>query len=81
MKVGDLVKAINPKSLHNTFKHRDKLIEIVDINGKGFIKLIRLKFHDRITMVGDTLHSWEYSGDWEVDIQRMRNEKLKELGL
>jgi len=83
MKVGDLVRPINPKSIHNKYNNHDKLIEIVDVleGPQSFIKRIRLKFHDRTTIGGDLLYSWENPGDWEVDIQRMRNEKIKELGL
>ena len=75
MKVGDLVRPINPKSINH-----DKLIEVIEIE-EGFLKRIRLKFHDRITIGGGLLHSWENDKDWEVDIQRMRDKKLKEIGI
>ena len=80
MKVGDLVRPNNPASIHNKYNNHDKLIEIVHIE-KGFFKRIRLKFHDRITLDGDTLYSWENPEDWVLDIQRMRDKKLKELGI
>ena len=75
MKVGDLVRPINPKSINH-----DKLIEVIEIE-EGFLKRILLKFHTRTTIGGGLLHSWEIEKDWEVDIQRMRDKKLSELGL
>jgi hypothetical protein len=44
MKVGDLVRPINPKSINH-----DKLIEVIEIE-EGFLKRIRLKFHNRTTI-------------------------------
>ena len=79
MKVGDLVRPNNPSSIHNKYNNHDKLIEIVNIEIRG--KRIRLKFHDRITMDGNTLYSCENPGDWVLDIQRMRDRKLNDLGI
>ena len=74
MKVGDLVRPIKSRIM------KVGKTEIIEIQ-EGFLNRIRVKYHGRTTMSGCPLHSWENAIEWEVDIQRMRDEKLKELGI
>jgi hypothetical protein len=72
MKVGDLIKPING------FRYGGKM-EIVQI--MILPNRILVKYHDRSTLNKEPLLSWEAADDFVVDIQRTREERLKELGL
>lgn len=73
MKVGDLIRPANG------FRTGGK-IEIVEIE-EGFFKRILVKYHDRTTLDGDPLLSWEAADEFVVDVQRTREERLKEIGI
>ena len=71
MKVGDLIKPING------FKFGKGKIEIIEIlPGR-----ILVKYHNRSTLNGEPLISWEAADEFVVDVERMRDEKLNELGI
>lgn len=70
MKVGDLIKPING------FKKGGKMEIIQILPGR-----ILVKYHDRSTLKGEPVISWESAGEYVVDIVRMREERLKELGI
>jgi hypothetical protein len=72
MKVGDLIKPING------FRYGGKM-EIIQI--MILPNRILVKYHDRSTLNKEPLLSWEAADDFVVDIQRTREERLKELGL
>ena len=77
MKVGDLVKRVG------SFQRlkKDK-VEVIDIGTETFgDKRVRLKYHNQTNIRGGYVIAWESASEWEVDIQRMRDEKLKELGI
>ncbi len=70
MKVGDLIKPIN------RFKHDGKMEIIQILPGR-----ILVKYHNRSTLNREPLMSWESTDEYVVDIVRMREEKLNELGI
>jgi hypothetical protein len=71
MKVGDLIKPING------FKFGKGKIEIIEIlPGR-----ILVKYHNRSTLNGEPLISWEAADEFVVDVERMRDEKLNKLGI
>jgi len=72
MKVGDLIKPING------FKYGGKMeiIQIMILSNR-----ILVKYHDRSTLNKEPLLSWESADEFVVDIQRTREERLKELGI
>ncbi len=70
MKVGDLIRPING------FRHGGKM-EIVEI----IRDRILVKYHDRSTLDKEPLLSWEAADEYVVDIQRTREERLKEIGI
>jgi hypothetical protein len=71
MKVGDLIKPING------FKFGKGKMEIIEIlPGR-----ILVKYHNRSTLNGEPLISWEAADEFVVDVERMRDEKLNELGI
>jgi hypothetical protein len=72
MKVGDLIRPING------FRYGGKM-EIVQI--MILPNRILVKYHDRSTLNKEPLLSWESADEFVVDIQRTREERLKELGL
>jgi hypothetical protein len=72
MKVGDLIRPING------FRYGGKM-EIVQI--MILPNRILVKYHDRSTLNKEPLLSWESADDFVVDIQRTREERLKEIGL
>jgi hypothetical protein len=72
MKVGDLIKPING------FRYGGKM-EIIQI--MILPNRILVKYHDRSTLNKEPLLSWESADEFVVDIQRTREERLKELGL
>jgi hypothetical protein len=72
MKVGDLIKPING------FRYGGKM-EIIQI--MILPNRILVKYHDRSTLNKEPLLSWEAADEFVVDIQRTREERLKELGL
>ncbi len=72
MKVGDLIRPING------FRHGGKM-EIVQI--MILPNRILVKYHDRSTLNKEPLLSWESADDFVVDIQRTREERLKDIGI
>jgi len=71
MNVGDLIKPING------FKFGKGKMEIMEIlPGR-----ILVKYHNRSTLNGEPLISWEATDEFVVDVERMRDEKLNELGI
>ena len=70
MKVGDLIKPING------FRYGGKMEITQMLPGR-----ILVKYHDRSTLNKEPLLSWESADEFVVDIQRMREERLKELGI
>jgi hypothetical protein len=72
MKVGDLIRPING------FRYGGKM-EIIQI--MILPNRILVKYHDRSTLNKEPLLSWEAADEFVVDIQRMREERLKELGI
>lgn len=71
MKVGDLIKPING------FKFGKGKMEIIEIlPGR-----ILVKYHNRSTLNGEPLISWEAADEFVVDVERIRDEKLNELGI
>ena len=77
MKVGDLIKPING------FKFGKGKIEIIQILPDTNISSGRIlvKYHNRSTLNREPLLSWESTDEYVVDIVRMREEKLNELGI
>ena len=73
MKVGDLIKRING------FKFGKGKIEIIQILPDTNISSGRIlvKYHNR----SKPLISWEAADEFVVDVERMRDEKLNELGI
>jgi hypothetical protein len=77
MKVGDLIKPINGFKFGNRIKRSKGKIEIIQIlPGR-----ILVKYHNRSTLNGEPLISWEAADEFVVDVERMRDEKLNELGI
>ena len=72
MKVGDLIRPING------FRYGGKM-EIVQI--MILPNRILVKYHDRSTLNKEPLLSWEAADEFVVDVQRTREERLKELGI
>jgi hypothetical protein len=72
MKVGDLIRPING------FRYGGKM-EIIQI--MILPNRILVKYHDRSTLNKEPLLSWEAADEFEVDVVRMREERLKELGI
>jgi hypothetical protein len=72
MKVGDLIRPING------FRYGGKM-EIVQI--MILPNRILVKYHDRSTLNKEPLLSWESADDFVVDIQRTREERLKDIGI
>ena len=72
MKVGDLIRPING------FRYGGKM-EIIQI--MILPNRILVKYHDRYTINKEPLLSWESADDFVVDMQRTREERLKELGI
>jgi hypothetical protein len=72
MKVGDLIRPING------FRYGGKM-EIIQI--MILPNRILVKHHDRSTLNKEPLLSWESADDFVVDMQRTREERLKELGI
>jgi len=71
MNVGDLIKPING------FKFGKGKMEIIEIlPGR-----ILVKYHNRSTLNGEPLISWEAADEFVVDVERMRDEKLNKLGI
>jgi len=76
MKVGDLIKPINVFST-DVFQNQRGKMEIVQmLPGR-----ILVKYHDRSTLNKEPLLSWEATDEFVVDMQRTREERLKELGI
>ena len=76
MKVGDLIRPTNG------FGHRGKMeiVQILSITGCSSGRIL-VKHHDRSTLNKEPLLSWESADDFVVDMQRTREERLKELGI
>ena len=76
MKVGDLIR---PKFKYssNGFRYGGKM-EIIQMI---LPNRILVKYHDRSTLNKEPLLSWESADDFVVDMQRTREERLKELGI
>jgi hypothetical protein len=72
MKVGDLIRPING------FRYGGKM-EIVQI--MILPNRILVKYHDRSTLNKEPLLSWESADEFVVDIQRTREERLKDIGI
>ena len=72
MKVGDLIRPING------FRYGGKM-EIVQI--MILPNRILVKYHDRSTLNKEPLLSWEAADEFVVDVQRTREERLKEIGI
>ena len=70
MKVGDLIRPING------FRHGGKMEIVQMLPGR-----ILVKYHDRSTLNKEPLLSWEATDEFVVDMQRTREERLKELGI
>ena len=70
MKVGDLIRPTNG------FRHRGKMEIVQMLPGR-----ILVKHHDRSTLNKEPLLSWEAADEFVVDMQRMREWKLKKLGI
>lgn len=77
MKAGDFIRPTNG------FGHRGGKMEIVQmlsITGCASARIL-VKHHDRSTLNKEPLLSWESADDFVVDLQRTREERLKELGI
>jgi hypothetical protein len=70
MKVGDLIRPTNG------FRHGGKMEIVQMLPGR-----ILVKHHDRSTLNKEPLLSWEAADEFVVDIQRMREDKLNDLGI
>lgn len=74
MKVGDLIKPINVFRT-DVFQNQRGKMEIVQmLPGR-----ILVKYHDRSTK--EVFRRWESADEFVVDVQRTREERLKELGI
>ena len=76
MKVGDLIRPING------FRYGGKMeiVQMLSITGCSSGRIL-VKHHDRSTLTKEPLLSWESADDFVVDMQRTREERLKELGI
>ncbi len=83
MKVGDLIKPINGFKFGNRIKRSKGKIEIIQILPDTNISSGRIlvKYHNRSTLNGEPLISWEAADEFVVDVERIRDEKLNELGI
>jgi hypothetical protein len=45
------------------------------------IDQVRVRYYDKFTPNGRDMSGWENAYEYELDIQRMRDEKLKEIGI
>ena len=70
MKVGDLIKP------RDVFQNQRGKMEIVQISTKY---RILVKYYDRSTK--EVFRRWESADEFVVDVQRTREERLKELGI
>jgi len=86
IRVGDPVK---PKNKYGTWQLSGRHIwaEVVEIKG-GFIKILlhvvptKLDEERRTwSLPQNRLVYWENEEDWKLDIKRVREDKLKELGI
>jgi hypothetical protein len=75
MKVGDLIKPINVFRT-DVFQNQRGKMEIVQISTKY---RILVKYYDRSTK--EVFRRWESADEFVVDVQRTREERLKELGI
>ena len=75
MKVGDLIRPING------FRYGGKMEIVQILLEQGKAGRILVKHHDRSTLNKEPLLSWESADDFVVDVQRTREERLKELGI
>jgi hypothetical protein len=75
MKVGDLIRPING------FRYGGKMEIVQILSITGCSARILVKHHDRSTLNKEPLLSWESADDFVVDMQRTREERLKELGI
>lgn len=76
MKVGDFVRPTNGFDFWLYCKNSDKM-EIVQIEPGRIL----VKYHNRSTLNKEPLVSWEAADEFEVDVVRMREDKLNELGI
>lgn len=76
MKAGDFIRPTNG------FRHSGKMeiVQMLSITGCASARIL-VKYHDRSTLNKEPLLSWESSDDFVVDLQRTREERLKELGI
>jgi hypothetical protein len=79
MKVGDLIKPINVFRT-DVFQNQRGKMEIVQML-QMLPGRILVKHHDRSTLNKEPLISWEAADEFVVDVQRTREERLKELGI
>jgi hypothetical protein len=78
MKVGDLIRPLyRIYGEINGFRYGGKM-EIIQMI---LPNRILVKYHDSSTLNKEPLFSWESSEDFVVDVQRTREERLKELGI
>jgi hypothetical protein len=78
MNVGDWVKIRSDK--HPNIKM--KIIEMrkyVDPNTST--NFVRVRYYDKWWVNGKDMSGWENAYEYELDIQRIREEKLNELGI
>jgi hypothetical protein len=75
MKVGDFIRPTNG------FGHRHKMEIVQILNSTPLPGRILVKHHYRSTLNKEPFLSWESAEDFVVDVQRTREERLKELGI
>ena len=76
MKVGDLIRPNN--GFGN--RHKMEIVQMLSITGCASDRIL-VKHHDRSTLNKEPLLFWESADDFVVDVQRTREERLKELGI
>ncbi len=75
MKVGDLIKPINGFKMGKM-----EIIQIIPDTNISSGRIL-VKYHNRSTLNREPLMSWEAADEFVVDVERMRDEKLNELGI
>jgi len=74
-KVGDFVKPIN-----DFVRLRNETLEIIDISISSNDRIL-IMYHNKTNMNGTFVRSWESADEYELDIEKMREIKLNELGI
>lgn len=83
MNVGDWVKIRNMVMKPHIKMKIIEMRKYVDPNTSTnfVIDQVRVRYYDKFTPNGKDMSGWENAYEYELDVERMRDEKLNELGI